>query len=91
MYNDQVSSDHRFVLEEVDVRVGDGDDATFERQKKKVRVYGDESALTAKYGARNEEADTAIKYGDQKPSTTGKPSISSQTFNNITKTWGVSA
>ena len=90
-FNIDKTANYRDVLEEVDVRVGDGDNATFERQKKKVRVYGDESALTTKYGARNEEADTAIKYGKEKPSTTGKPSISSQTFNNITKTWGVSA
>ena len=79
------------VLEEVDVRVGDGDDATFERQKKKVRVYGSEADLTAKYGARNEEVDIGIKYNKQKPSTTGKPSISSQTYDQLQKKWGVIA
>ena len=90
-FNIDKTQNYRDVLEEVDVRVGDGDDATFERQKKKVRVYGSESDLTAKYGARSEEADIGIKYAKQKPSTTGKPNISEQTFNNATKTWGVSA
>lgn len=90
-FNIDKTQNYRDVLEEVDVRVGDGDGATFERQKKKVRVYGSESDLNTKYGARSEEADIGIKYAKQKPSTTGKPNISEQTFNKATKTWGVSA
>lgn len=90
-FNIDKTQNYRDVLEEVDVRVGDGDDATFERQKKKVRVYGSETDLTSKYGARSEETDIGIKYGKQKPSTTGKPDISTQTFNAAKKTWGVSA
>ena len=90
-FNIDKTQNYRDVLEEVDVRVGDGDNATFERQKKKVRVYGSEADLTAKYGARNEEVDIGIKYNKQKPSTTGKPSISSQTYDQLQKKWGVIA
>lgn len=90
-FNIDKTQNYRDVQEEVDVRVGDGDNATFERQKKKVRVFGSETDLNTKYGARNEEADAAIKYGKEKPSTTGKPNISTQTYDSLRKTWGVVA
>ena len=90
-FNIDKTQNYRDVLEEVDVRVGDDDGASFERQKVKVRVYGSETDLTTKYGTPDAGADIASKYGKQSPSKNGTPSISIQTYDAVGKTWGVVA
>jgi hypothetical protein len=70
-FNIDKTGNFRDVMTEVDVAVFEGDDTTFERQKKRVRVYGDETALTEKYGPRNTETDIQTRYNDP-PKPTGK-------------------
>lgn len=63
-FNIDKSGNFRDVMTEIDVAVTQGDDTVFERQTKRVRVYGDETALTAKYGPRNTETDIQTRYND---------------------------
>lgn len=63
-FNIDKTGNFRDVMTEVDVAVTQGDDTVFERQTKRVRVYGDETALTAKYGPRNTETDIQTRYND---------------------------
>lgn len=63
-FNIDKSGNYRDITTEVDVAVFEGDDTVFERQTKRVRVYGDEAALTAKYGPRNTETDIQTRYND---------------------------
>ena len=63
-FNIDKSGNFRDVMTEIDVAVTQGDDTVFERQTTRVRVYGDESALTAKYGPRNTETDIQTRYND---------------------------
>lgn len=62
-FNIDKTQNFRDVTETVSVRVGDDENgAVFERQEVRVRVYGDETSLTEKYGERAPEVEATIKY-----------------------------
>ena len=82
-FNIDKSGNFRDVMTEIDVAVTQGDDTVFERQTKRVRVYGDETALTAKYGPRNTETDIQTRYNDPpKPTDKLKTPAIGQIFEN---------
>jgi hypothetical protein len=79
-FNVDKTGNFRDVLTEVDVKVGDGGDAVFEKQMKSVRVYGSETDLTNKFGARDVVEEAKTKYTVPKPSNSKTPTISSAVY-----------
>ena len=80
-FNVDKTGNFRDVMTEVDVRVGDGDDAVFEKQMKSVRVYGSEADLTSKFGQRDVVEEAKAKYSKPKLSNFKTPTISSAVYN----------
>lgn len=80
-FNVDKTGNFRDVMTEVDVKVGDGDDAVFEKQMKSVRVYGNESDLTSKFGARDVVEEAKTKYTVPKPTNIKRPTISVAAYN----------
>jgi len=87
-FNIDKTGNFRDVMTEVDVRVGDGDDAVFEKQMKSVRVYGNESDLTSKFGARDVVEEAKTKYTVPKPTNIKQPTISVAAYNPSNPTSG---
>ena len=79
-FNVDKTGNFRDVLTEVDVRVGDGDDAVFEKQNKTVRVYGSETDLTTRFGARDPVEEAKAKYTKPKPTNIKTPTISTAVY-----------
>lgn len=87
-FNIDKTKNFRDVTETISVRVGDDENgAVYQTQTTRVRVYGDEAALTSKYGARDPVQEANTKYLGDKLNPGGVPSISVSTFDAEKGTW----